>query len=609
MKNITSLKNVGKARAELLNSAGIFTIEELLYTFPRTYKDRTNILAIDEIEGEWVTIHAKVQSIYGTNKFTTIKIKDSTGSMNVMFFGQAYLKKVFELGKEYLFFGRLSLYKNKPMITNPDFEPFSDNLDSILPVYKTKLSQKIFRGLMKQALNIHDFEDEEKNRAFNYIHFPKNMEELKMAHKYFIKEELTRFCHSILELKKERNFIKMQNLNIDLKLPFELTISQKKVIEEIKKDISEKHMNRLIQGDVGSGKTIVAILATNIVKNNGYQTAILAPTEILANQLFNNFKEFFPDAILLTGSTKQKLKIKKQIANGTSIIIGTHAIIQKDVIFKNLALVIIDEQHRFGVEQREALVNKGDCHVLLMSATPIPRSLAMIIYADMDISIINEKPAGRQEIRTDLVNPNYRERIYNFFLKEIRAGRQVYVVCPAIDSDHIESVIEYAKKLEEFFKNEDIKISILHGAMKEEEKFIAMQNFKENEINILVSTTVIEVGVNVPNATIMLIEDAKRFGLSQLHQLRGRVGRGSYQSYCILIGDPKNERLKAIKDSSDGFKISEKDLELRGPGDFFGAAQHGMFNFRIADLYRDIDLLKEIKEEVQRRREKQLQIL
>jgi len=595
MKNVNNLKNVGKAREQLLNDQGIFTLEELLYTFPRTYKDRTNIMQIDEIEGEWITIHARVHTVGGTNKFTNVKIKDVSGNMNIMFFGQTYLKKVFEIGKEYLFFGRLSYYKDKPMLTNPDFEPYSEDLDVILPVYKTKISQKIFRGLIKQALDLVDFGDEEKNRVFRYIHFPKDMEELKIAYKYFIKEELTRFCHSLAELKKERSFVKMENTEVDLQIPFELTNAQKNVIEEIKQDISEKHMNRLVQGDVGSGKTMVAIIATHIVRNNGYQTAILAPTEILANQLYNNFIEFFPDAVLLTGSVKQKLRVKKQLAEGASVVIGTHALIQADVAFKNLALVVIDEQHRFGVEQREALINKGDAHVLMMSATPIPRSLAMIIYADMAISIMNEKPAGRQEIRTDLVTPSYRERIYNFFLKEIYEGRQVYVVCPAIDSEHTESVTEYAKKLEQFFEGQDVKISVLHGAMKEDEKAATIQAFKSNEIHILVSTTVIEVGVNVPNATIMLIEDAKRFGLSQLHQLRGRVGRGSHQSYCILIGDKNNERLKAIANSSDGFEIAERDLALRGPGDFFGAAQSGMFNFRIADIYRDEEILREIQ--------------
>jgi len=456
----------------------------------------------------------------------------------------------------------------------------------------------------------------DRNFAVLNIHFPEDDDSFFIARRRLVFEELFVLQTSLLKMKASVNQGKtglvIENTDAEKEIikaiGFKLTNAQKKVIDEIKADFaSGKVMNRLVQGDVGSGKTAVALITAFISIKEGFQSALMAPTEVLAKQHYYSFKSVFEQfgikVVFLSGTMKKKEKTEalNAIENGNAqMIIGTHAVIQKGVVFKRLGFVVTDEQHRFGVNQRIMLSQKGDNpHVLVMTATPIPRTLALILYVDLDISIIDELPPGRHEIETRAVSTSYHKRIYTFIKKEIDKGRQAYVVCPSIEESEkreTEAVIEYAQKLmDDEFKN--YKVAVLHGKMKNDEKQIVMEDFSKGCIDVLVSTTVIEVGVNVPNATIMLIENSEMFGLSQLHQLRGRVGRGSQQSYCILVSDSKNkvtvERMKVMQKTSDGFVISETDLNLRGPGEFFGTRQHGLPMLKIANLYKDIDILKE----------------
>ncbi len=638
---VSQVHNIGAQRLKMLNSMDIFTVADLIEYFPRDYDDRTNVKMIDELEeGEVNTFTAKIYSQPETmrikNMFiTSVRVSDGSHIIQCVWYNQQYLKNLFKVGQEYIFTGKFQTNHSKKQIISPDYELINEKEllsgGRIMPVYTlTKgMSQKIFRSIIKDTLEktknqLIDFLPKkirmennlcDRNFAILNIHFPKCNESFFLARKRLVFEELFLLQTALLKMKTDVNLGK-EGIVIESssakdmilkKLGFELTNAQKKVITEAEEDFkSGKVMNRLVQGDVGSGKTAVAMVCAYIAISCGYQAALMAPTEVLAKQHYESFKGIFTplgiEVAFLSGSMKKREKTEnlENINNGKAqMVIGTHAVIQDSVEFKNLGFVVTDEQHRFGVNQRISLSQKGkNPHVLVMTATPIPRTLALILYGDLDISIIDELPPGRQKIDTRAVNKTYRKRIYAFIKKELDKGRQAYAVCPSIeesDKREAEAVTKYAEKLKSHeFK--DYKVEILHGKMKADEKNAVMESFLKGETQLLVSTTVIEVGVNVPNATIMLIENAELFGLSQLHQLRGRVGRGSEQSYCILVSDSKNkvtlERMKVMQKTCDGFEISDTDLKLRGPGEFFGTKQHGLPMLKIANLYKDMEILK-----------------
>ena len=640
-ESIRSLNNVGEQRAKTFKTLGIDTIKDLIEYFPRNYEDRSAIKKIRDCEAdEIVNIRGKVDgkgesSNIGSLNIVRLKIRDDTGIIEVVWYNQPYLKNSL-CNQEFIFSGKVIQKYNKLRMESPDYEAYSDKLLSsgrIVPVYRIteNLSQKMIRKYIKDVLdNIQDeFEDFlpkdiktkhdlcDRKYAINNIHFPESTEAFFRARKRVVFEELLIVQLSLFTMKgvfkKEQTEVSVKKTDVrDMlnSLPFKLTNAQENVLKDIEKDfLSGSVMYRLIQGDVGSGKTAVAMLACYMAIKSGYQSIIMAPTEVLAMQHYTSFKSVFDDlginTVALTGSLKKREKedAKDKIADGqANMIVGTHAIIEENVVVKNLGLVITDEQHRFGVKQRSKLVEKGEKpNVLVMSATPIPRTLALILYGDLDISIIDELPPGRQKIDTVSVNSSYKERIFAFMKKEIDTGRQVYIICPTIEeteNSDLKSVINYTEELKKGHLG-DYKIECLHGKIKPKEKQRIMQEFKDGQVKIIVATTVIEVGINVPNATIMLIENADRFGLSQLHQLRGRVGRGEHKSYCILVSDAKSkttkERMKAMVSTNDGFKISELDLKIRGPGDFFGTKQHGISEMKIANFYKDMDTLKEVQ--------------
>lgn len=635
--DIQYIKGVGEKRARFFNKLGIYTVDDLIHYYPRKYQDWSKTVAVsdaptDEPAFIRATMITPVKESMVRKGMTLYKCNFSDGSnvIHVTLFNSKYLAKSLRTFDEYVLYGKVERSFTSASMSAPIIEPVAAAV-GIHPIYSAtpNLNSRAISKVMAAALDKIDEFDETLDEsimkkyglcsldfAIRQIHFPDCEENIQTARKRLIFEELLTLQLGLMLLKTKKSTKNNIPISRDCTaefynlLPFEPTGAQKRAVDDCIKDMqSEKAMNRLIQGDVGSGKTAVAAAVMYTVAKNGYQSAMMAPTEILAHQHHESLSKLFESTgltvELLTGSTKAKDKkeIKRRLIDGEiDIIVGTHALIQNDVEFKSLGLVVTDEQHRFGVEQRTNLAMKGDDpHLLVMSATPIPRTLALIIYGDLSISILDELPPGRQQIRTDVVNSGYHQRIYKFIKKAIADGHQAYIVCSLVEESESELIpaTEYADSLKNNFFS-DYRLGLLHGKMKPKDKDKIMDEFARGEVDILVSTTVVEVGVDVPNATIMVIENADRFGLSQLHQLRGRVGRGSDQSYCILVSDSKSdaakERLKLMKSTSDGFKIADYDLKTRGPGDFFGKRQHGLPNLVIADMLEDMDTLNKCRE-------------
>lgn len=648
---ITELKGIGEKYAQLLGRLSVYTVEDLVGLYPRDYELYQEPAFISTLSPDYENTNVVIDGVvskkidvYHTGKLAVIStfINDENGDrIKCTWFNMPFLKSSLKLGMRYIFRGRfvikngIKILEQPQMYTRSQYSEIEGTMQPIYPLTKG-LSNKTVANAVHQALEKFDagLEKEyipgyvrqknelaEHNYAVVNIHFPKSMEDYIQARKRLAFEEFFLFVLAVRSLRNSNEripngyIIQNDSRTDDFieKLPFSLTNGQKSAWTEVKKNMSGKGlMSRLIQGDVGSGKTIIAVLALMNTAYAGYQAAMMVPTEVLAKQQYDSITKMFNNmgvelnVSLLVGSmtAAAKRKVYEDIENGrTDIVIGTHAVIQEKVIFKNLALVITDEQHRFGVNQRRDLSDKGNNpHILVMSATPIPRTLAIIVYGDLDISVIDELPAERLPIKNCVVDESYRPNAYKFIENQIHAGRQAYVICPMVeDSENIEAenVIDYAKKLSGELPD-DIKVEYLHGKMKASQKNEIMEKFSKNEINVLVSTTVIEVGVNVPNATVMMVENAERFGLAQLHQLRGRVGRGGFQSYCIFVSGNKSkktkDRLEILNKTNDGFKIAEEDLKLRGPGDFFGVRQSGDFDFGIADIYTDAKVLKSASE-------------
>ena len=640
--SLRTLKGVGEKTEKLFKKVGIYDVESLLHYYPRNYDTYEPPVSISEVqEGELRAIRGTVTSNVFVNQVrnlqvVTTTVADTSGKLTVVWFNTPYLRSTLKRGSVFIFRGRMVRKQGKLQMEHPEiFTPlaYEEILHSLQPIYALTagLSNKTIVKLLHQVLEDQPllpeylaedlkqrYELADYNYALRTIHFPKTMQELLIARKRLVFDEFLLFILSVQMLKDKTeeapNTFPMKPVwtteDVIENLPYRLTGAQKNAWHEIERDLcSHSLMSRLVQGDVGSGKTILAFLAILLCVENGFQAALMVPTEVLARQHFEAFQRLCEEQkidtarpVLLTGSStaKEKRTIYEQISRGeANVIIGTHALIQEKVTYRSLGLVITDEQHRFGVRQREALTTMGNPpHVLVMSATPIPRTLAIIVYGDLDISVIDELPAARLPIKNCVVGTSYRPKAYAFIEKQVREGRQVYIICPMVEESEgldAENVLDYTERIKGIFPK-DIRIAFLHGKMKAKDKNTIMEAFAAGEIQILVSTTVVEVGVNVPNATVMMVENAERFGLAQLHQLRGRVGRGEHQSYCIFMqGNEVQEtskRLEILNRSNDGFYIASEDLKLRGPGDLFGIRQSGLMEFRLGDIYQDADILQ-----------------
>lgn len=638
---ITQIKGIGSKTEQLMNKIGVYTIRDILLHYPRDYVKFKEPIKAGEIESEGIyAVLGRVMSaplLKRTSRMEIVqaKVGDYAGSIELVWFRMPYIRSQIKPGETYIFYGKVKQKGKYYSMEQPEIytpEKYQAKMQTLQPVYgKTEgLSNQMLIKTIRQVLDDLELTYEylpesvrkkeelcEYNFAIRQIHFPENMESLTIARKRLVFDEFFLFILN-MQLQKEKKTFIPNDFPIENEtvipyilshLPYQLTKAQKKCFDEIAADMKKKvAMQRLVQGDVGSGKTIVAFLCMALMGENGHQSALMAPTEVLARQHYETFSKMCEEfelkrkVILLTGSLSAKEKkraYEDMQMYPDAMIIGTQALIQEKAVYHNLGLVITDEQHRFGVRQREMFAQKGlHPHILVMSATPIPRTLAIIVYGDMDISVIDEVPAKRLANKNCVVGISYRKTAYEFIRKEIQKGHQAYVICPLVEESEeleAENVVDYAKKLEDYYHNE-IRIACLNGKMKPAEKNAIMEAFARNEISLLVSTTVVEVGVNVPNATVMMIENAERFGLAQLHQLRGRVGRGEAQSYCIMVDNAQSKeskkRLDILNRSNDGFFIAGEDLKLRGPGDFFGIRQSGDMAFQIADIYQDADVLK-----------------
>ncbi|MBP5192179.1 MAG: ATP-dependent DNA helicase RecG [Eubacterium sp.] len=643
--NITEVKGIGDKTAATFHKVGVDCIGDLIRYYPRSYKVYEQPVSVNSLaEGDRAAVFCKIVSGVAVNRgrrFTivTLSAADDTGSIKMLWFNMPFLRNVLHKGESYIFVGSIKIVGSSRVMEMPEYYTqfnYQKMLSTMQPVYPlvsgltNNMVMKALREVSWMIGSIPDWLNEDIRReygviglgeALNRVHFPKNKEELRDAIERLAFDEFLHFIIDVSKIKEKTIMLSnghkvteeaiSRRAGFEAGLGFTLTDGQRAAVDDIAADMSSDHvMNRLIQGDVGSGKTVVAAEALYMAAVSGYQGALMVPTEVLAEQHFNEltklFKPYKLRVGLLTGSlaAKERRLIYERLKNGEiDIIVGTHALITEKVEYKNLGLVITDEQHRFGVKQRERLGLKGDMpHVLIMSATPIPRTLAIILYADMDISVIKDLPAGRKRIKNCVVGTDYRPSAYKFIRNEVANGHQAYVICPMVEESEAvdaENVVNYADELAAALGG-SVRVKFLHGRMKEQEKLEVMESFLKHETDVLVSTTVIEVGINNPNATVMMIENAERFGLAQLHQLRGRVGRGDAQSYCIFINVKKSDesvkRLKVLEDSNDGFYIAAEDLKLRGPGEFFGIRQSGDIAFRVADIYSHADILRRAQE-------------